>query len=281
MDEALGVRTIHAAIEAGMTLIDTAILYGGTASEAIIGRALRERPDLAARCIVTTKAGRTKEGHDYARDAVRRNVEESLQRLGLERFEVVYIHDPMGFPMEQVMGQEGALGALRQLQSEGLVGHIGTAANDPETNVLYIETGEFDAAVIADSWSLLNQTAAERILPAAERYNIELVVATPLERGLLATGPVEGRPYLSRRFSPEIQDHVRAIQRLCAEYDIPLVAAALQWCVRHPQTAATIPGARTPEEASANAQAAEVPIPETFWEELAPLVRHWEAGVHR
>ena len=179
------------------------------------------------------------------------------------------------------MGDDGALGALRQLQREGIVGHVGTAANDPATNVLYIETGEFDAAVIADGWSLLNQTAAARILPAAEKHNVGLVVATPLERGLLATGPVAGRPYLDRRFSQELLDHVAVIQRLCQDYGVPLAAAALQWCTRHPQVAATIPGARTPEEAVANAQAAAVAIPEPFWEDLAPLVRHWEAGVHR
>jgi D-threo-aldose 1-dehydrogenase len=162
-----------------------------------------------------------------------------------------------------------------------VIGHIGTAANDPATNVLYIETGEFDAAVVADSWSLLNQTLAERILPAAERFNVGLVVATPLERGLLATGPVADRPYLNRSFSPAVLDHVRAIQRLCAGHGVPLAAAALQWCTRHPQIASTIPGARTPEEAIANAQAGAVEIPEAFWRDLAPLVRHWEAGVDR
>jgi D-threo-aldose 1-dehydrogenase len=281
MDEALGVQTVHAALAAGCTLIDTAALYGGTRSEQIIGRALRERPDLAAGCIVTTKAGRLREGYDYSYDAVRRSVEASLARLGLARFAVVYIHDAMDEPMERVMGAGGALGALRALQREGLVGYVGTAANDPATNARYVETGEFDAAVVADGWSLLNQTMAERILPAAERHNVGLVVATPLERGLLATGPVAGRPYLNRQFSPALLDHVVRIQRLCQAYGIPLAAAALQWCTRHPQVAAAIPGARTPAEAVANAAAAEVVIPERFWEELAPLVRHWEQGVDR
>jgi D-threo-aldose 1-dehydrogenase len=281
MDEVLGVRTVHAALTAGCRLIDTAALYGGTRSEQIIGRARRERPDLAAGCVITTKAGRLKEGYDYSRDAVRRSVFASLERLGLERLPVVFIHDAMDVPMAQVMGRDGAYGALRELQREGVVGHVGTAANDPETNVLYIETGEFDAAVLADSWSLLNQTAAERILPAAEKYNIGLVVATPLERGLLATGPVAGIPYLNSNFSQVCLDHVATIQRLCQAHGIPLAAAALQWCTRHPQIAATIPGARTPAEALANAQAAEVVIPDAFWADLAPLVRHWETGVHR
>ncbi|MCC6628919.1 MAG: aldo/keto reductase [Chloroflexi bacterium] len=281
MDEALGARTVHAALEAGITLIDTAALYGGTASERAIGQALRSRPDLATRALVTTKAGRLKESYDFSADAVRRSVVASLERLGLERLPVVYIHDAMDVPMAAVMGPNGALAGLRRLQAEGLVGHVGTAANDPATNVLYIETGEFDAAVIADGWSLLNQTAAERILPAAERHNVGLTIATPLERGLLATGPVAGRPYLNRRFSQAVLDHVARIQRLCFDHGVPLAAAALQWCVRHPQIAAAIPGARVPEEAVASAQAAVVTIPDVFWADLAPLVRHWEVGLHR
>lgn len=281
MDLDLGVQTVHAAIEAGCTLIDTAALYGGTRSEQIVGRALRERPDLAARCTVTTKAGRTKEGQDYSYDAVRRSVFESLERLGLDRFAVVYVHDAMGVPMEAVMGKQGALAALRALQDEGVVHFIGSAANDPETNVAYIETGEFDAAVVPEAWSLLNQLAAERILPAAERHNVGLVIATPLERGLLATGPTAGINYLNRNFSQACLDHVAKIQRLCQEHNVPLVAASLQWCTRHPQVAATVPGARTPAEARENAQAGAVDIPKTFWEALAPLVQHWEKGVHR
>jgi D-threo-aldose 1-dehydrogenase len=261
MDEALGSRTVVAALAAGMTLVDTAALYGAGSSERAIGQALRARPDLAAGAVVTTKAGRLKTGIDHSREAVIRSIHQSLALLGLERLPAVYIHDAMDVPMAAVLGPNGALAGLRQLQREGLVGAIGTASNDPATNIPYLETGEFDLAVIADSWSLLNLTAAERILPAAERFNIGLVVATPLERGLLA--------------------HVATIQALCQTHDIPLVAAALQWCTRHPQIAATIPGARTPEEAQANAAAAAVTIPDAFWRDLAPLVRHWQAGVDR
>ncbi|MDA1193015.1 MAG: aldo/keto reductase, partial [Candidatus Poribacteria bacterium] len=255
MDEELGVKTAHAAIESGCALIDTAVLYGKTRSEQIIGQALRERPDLKPNVTVTTKAGRTGDGTDYTYDAVRKHVEGSLERLGLERLEVVYIHDQMGAPMELVMGDHGTLGALRRFQKEGVVGYVGTAANDPTTNAPYIETGEFDAAVVPEAWSLLNQLALERILPAAVKHNVGLVIATPLERGLLATGPVEGIDYLARKFSQRCLAHVTKIQGVCREWDIPMGAAALQWCVRHPQVAATIPGARVPDEATANGEA--------------------------
>lgn len=281
MDEDLGVQTVHAAMIAGCTLIDTAALYGGGLSERIVGRALRERPDLAERCTVTTKTGRTVEGQDYSYDAIMRSVEKSLDQLGLERLEVVYIHDAMGVPMETVMAKDGALGALRKLQDQGVVGYIGTAADDPVTNTPYIETGEFDAAVVPRAWSLLNLWAADRLLPAAEKHNVGIVLATPLERGLLATGPIPGAYYFDRNYSAECQAHVGKIQDLCNEFNLPMVAVSLQWCVRHPQIATTIPGARLPEEAIENARAADVEIPEEFWDALEPLVQHWEEGVHR
>src|SRR5215213_822854 len=101
LDEDLGVQTIHAGIEAGCTLIDTAALYGGGRSEIIIGRALAQRPDLAAKVIVTTKVGRTLAGLDFSYDAILRSINASQQRLGIERFKVVYIHDAMAIPWQE------------------------------------------------------------------------------------------------------------------------------------------------------------------------------------
>ncbi|MDP6038813.1 MAG: aldo/keto reductase, partial [Candidatus Latescibacteria bacterium] len=215
VDEDVGAENVVAAIEAGCTLVDTAPLYGRTASERIIGRVLRERPDLAEMCTVTTKVGNLSEGNDYSFDGVMRHVEGSQERLGLDTFDVLYIHDPMDFPMEQVMAKDGALGALRRLQDEGVVRFVGIAANDPDSNGPYIETGEFDAAVVPDAWSLLNRTANQLIFPAVEKHNVGIALATPLERGLLATGPLPGRSYLNRNFSQAVLDHVGKIKALC------------------------------------------------------------------
>jgi D-threo-aldose 1-dehydrogenase len=279
IDDDLGLRTVHAAIEAGCTLIDTAALYGGGRSEAIIGKALAARPDLKAKVTITTKVGRTVEGRDYSYDAVMRSVETSLARLGLDRLAVAYIHDTMGVPMADVMGKDRALGALRKLQDQGVVQYVGTAADFPDTNANYIETGEFDAAVVPRAWSLINQLALQRILPAAVKYNVGLVIATSLERGLLATGPVAGATYFDRTYSPACQAHVARLQAPCQAHGLPLLAVALQWVTRHPQVATTIPGARFPEEAAANAAAADVPISDAFWAELEPLLTHWPDAV--
>ena len=274
-DPEMGAQAVIAAIEGGCTLVDTAPLYLAAESERMIGDALRQRPDLKSRVTVTTKVGQLYGDIDHSGDAVLRHVEGSLRRLGLERFDLLYIHDAMDVPMARVMADDGALGALRRLQDEGVVTWVGTASNEPATNVEYLETGAFDAAVIPECWSLLNQRAAERILPAAEKHDVGLVGATPLERGLLATGRVPGRSYLARRFTPEVMDHVTRIQGLCADHGVAMNAVSLQWCTRHPQVASTIPGARTPAEAEANAEAGSAPIPEALWQDLEPLVRHW------
>lgn len=276
VDRELGVKTLVDALDAGYRFIDTAALYGRTQSETMIGEALRQRTHLRDEVIVTTKAGRTYEGFDFSFDGILKSVYASLERMGLDHMELVYIHDPMDFPMEDVLSDRGALGALRHLQAQGVIKFVGTAANDPATNLPYIRTGEFDAAVIADSWSLINLTAKRGIFAAAQQHDVGLVVATALERGLLVTGPIKGAAYLNRYFSPACLDQVRKIQRLCESYSIPLIAAALQWCARHPQVTSTIPGARVSEEASSSYSAVQIDIPDAFWTQLESLVRHFD-----
>jgi D-threo-aldose 1-dehydrogenase len=180
-----------------------------------------------------------------------------------------------------VMGSGGALAMLRQMQSEGLVGHVGIASNNPWDNTPYIESGEFEAAVVPDAYSLLSQVALERIFPSAARFGMGVVVATPLERGLLATGARALRPedHINRHFTPEVLGHVEQLEGLCAEYGVSLLAAALQYVVRNPVVSTTVPGARRPEQATANADAMREPIPAAFWDDLEPLIANFEMAV--
>ena len=164
-------------------------------------------------------------------------------------------------------------------RQKGVLRNIGTASNDPATNLEYIKTGEFDAAVIADSWSLINRTAERELFAAAAAHDVGLVAATPVERGLLVTGPQDHTNYLNRRFNQAVLDHVSKIQALCACYDLPMLAVALQYCTRHPQVASTIPGARTPAEAESSLAAAQLDIPGALWTELEPLVKHFDTAI--
>ena len=279
VDQELGVATLVAAIDAGCTFFDTAALYGRSLSESLLGEALRQRPSAKDRLVITTKAGRTHDSYDFSFAGVQRSVYASLERMGLQRLPIVYIHDAMGQPIDFVLSQQGALGALRDLQNQGLIDHIGTASNDPATNLGYIQTGEFDCAVIADSWSLINRIAEREIFAAAARHDVGLIAATPLERGLLVTGPQANTRYLNRLFSQDCLDQVSRIQQLCADYAVPMLAVALQYGSRHAQVASTIPGARVPSEALSSMAAAQLQIPERLWDELKPLLRHFDTAI--
>lgn len=276
-----GKETIWAAVEAGCRLIDSAAGYGRGGSERLIAEAFGERPKLTADVLVTTKVSRLPVPQDGTYDAAMRCVEGSMERLGVERLPLLYIHDPMDLPMGLVMSERGTLGALRTLQKRGLLDYVGVAANDPVTNAMYIETGEFDAAVVPEAWSLINRLAEERIFPAAERHGTGLVIATPLELGLLAVGARETATFPRRRFSPEVLAHVRQLETICDRHGVSLAAAALQYAVQHSTVAAVIAGARNPQEAQANTAAMQERIPVAFWDEVRPLLRHWEAGEHR
>ncbi len=286
VDEELGVQTIWAGLEAGITLIDTAPLYIATRSELMVGRALRERPDLAAGVVLETKCCRHADGSDYSYDAALRSVSGSLERLGRSRLELLYIHDPPAgafdqVAFDQVMGPGGALQALRALQTQGVVAHVGIASNYPEDNAPYVESGEFEMAVVPDAYSLLNQVARERIFPAAQRFDMGVVVATPYEKGLLAVGSrgVRERPELlpaTRHFPPRAMERVEEIEALCAEYGVSLASVALQFVVRPSIVTTCIPGPRTPAEARANADAARARIPDALWQQLEPLVESWD-----
>jgi D-threo-aldose 1-dehydrogenase len=280
LDEEAGVRTILTALEYGVRFLDTAQGYMNTRSEAIVGRALAAFPE-RDRVVVQTKIGQLPNPFSWTADAVLRAAEGSFERLGVGRIELLCLHDVPVALLDRVLGPGGALEGARKLREQVLVGHVGIANNLPEDNWPYIRTGEFEFAVVPEAYSLLNQTALAEIFPAAERLGMGVVVAVPLEKGLLATGARAQAFYPGRRFSPEVLAHVDRIEALCRDHDVSLLAAALQYLTRHPVVAASIPGARTPEEARANATAAREAIPEPFWRELAPLVKTWDLRQHR
>lgn len=280
IDEETGLAAILAALDSGVRFIDTASLYAEGKAERVVGQALRERPDLAGQVVVETKV-RDVRDFGYTGAETRRSVETSLQRLGIDHIPMVFIHDPPAGVFDRVMGPDGALRMLRTLQSEGVVGHVGIASNNPWDNTPYIESGEFEAAVVPDAYSLLSRVALERMFPAAERFGMGVVVATPLERGILATGTRNARPedHINRVFSAEVLQQVDRLESVCELHGVSLLAAALQFVLRHPVVTATIPGARSPEQAVANTNAILEPIPEAFWAEVEPLVRTYKVAL--
>jgi D-threo-aldose 1-dehydrogenase len=280
VDEDLGVQTILTALEGGVRFLDTAQGYMNALSETLVGRALAAFPQ-REQVVVQTKIGHLPNPFPWTADAVLRQAEDSFKRLGLNRLELLYLHDVPVAVMEKVMGPGGALEGARKLQQQGVVGHVGIANNLPEDNWPYIRTGEFEIAVVPEAYSLLNQTAVAEIFPTAERLGMGIVVAVPLEKGLLATGATGQDVYPQRLFSPEILAHVARMEGVCKKHGVSLLAAALQFLVRQPVVAASIPGARTVAEASANAAAGREAIPDALWDDLLPLVKNWDRRQHR
>jgi D-threo-aldose 1-dehydrogenase len=280
IDQETGLEAILAALDSGVRLIDTASLYAEGTAEKVVGEALRARPELAAEIVVETKV-RDVRDFVYSEAETRRSVELSRERLGVSHIPMVFIHDPAAEVFDRVMGPDGALAGLRKLQSEGVVGHVGIASNNPWDNAPYIESGEFEACVVPDAYSLLSQVALERMFPAAARFGMGVVVATPLERGILATGTRALRPedHINRAFTPEVLAQVDKLEALCARHGISLLAAALQFVVRHPAVHTTIPGVRRPEQSVDNTKAMLEPIPDAFWSELEPLLQTYAMAV--
>lgn len=273
LDPELGVEALTAALDAGITLVDTAPFYR---TEPFVGEALRHTTASRDDITVMTKAGRPGVGEfDFTRDAILRHVEGSLERLGVDRIDVVSIHDAVHEGVDYIMSPQGAFGALAELRDQGVVGAIGSACYDPVLNAQYLETGEFDVAICSASWSMINLTLRERVLPAARRNDVGLVIGEPLERGLLAVGVEPGRTYADRTFSPAVLARVAEIQALCERHGHRILDVGLQWLTREPQVAASIPGAATPEEARANAAVGSVEITDDFWAELKPLITPW------
>ncbi|QXT63717.1 aldo/keto reductase [Tessaracoccus palaemonis] len=280
IDFDLGVEALVAGLDAGITLIDTAPFYR---TEPIVGEALRQTTVPRDQLTVMTKAGRPGIGEfDFSYDAVKRHVEASLEHLGTDHLDVVSIHDAVHEGVPYIMSRKGAFAALSDLRDEGVVGAIGSACYDPALNADYIETGEFDVAICSASWSMINHKLKERLIPAAAKAGTALLIAEPLERGLLAVGVRPGATYADRKFAPEVLANVTQIEELCAAYGYRILDVGLHWMVREATVPAAIPGAATPEEAIANAAVGDVEISEEFWAELdkiTPGFSHAQLGI--
>jgi len=280
-NETLGVDAVIAALDAGIRFIDTAPWYGKGSSESFIGMALNERPDIKGQVFVATKIGHLypHDSYDFSYDAARRSFDQSLERLGISMVSILNLHDPMGVRPSFIFGKKGAYTAMLDVRNYGMTDYLGVGADNPETASHYIASGMCDAAIVVGSWSLISQTANRFIIPWAERNSVGLIAATALERGILAEGFNAGRKYQQRHFAPEVRTYVQTLIKVCENHDVPLGAAAIQWCVRHPQFALCIPGCRSPKEVEQNVAFASFPIPDDFWKELDPLIRTWDCVV--
>jgi D-threo-aldose 1-dehydrogenase len=277
-------RTVARALELGIHYIDTAPHYGAGLSELRLGAALRTRPRDSF--VVSTKVGRLLEPvaageraptegfvsarglrrvFDFSRTGILRSLRESLDRLELERVDIVYLHDPDDY--EAAVRRE-AYAALRELRRSGVVRAIGAGMNQTAMLARLVTDLDLDLVLVAGRYTLLDQSALTELFPACRRRGVGVVLGAPFNGGLLAAP--EGRQLFDYRpLTPQTRARVRRIQELCARFGGSLIAAALQFPLAHPAVVSVLAGARSANEIEANARAIADPVPARLWRALA------------
>lgn len=292
LDEADAIATVETALASGINLIDTSPLYGHGLSEHRIGAALRRsgRKDV----VISTKVGRVAEpfagrgdgsGYcgglphglrfDYSYDGAMRSLEQSALRLGVDRIDVVLIHDVDVWTHGQgaietrfTEAMDGAYRALDTLRAAGVVKAIGVGVNEAEMCERFARAGDFDTMLLAGRYSLLEQPGLASFMPLAQQKGIGLMLGGVFNSGILATGPIAGAKYNYQPASPEILARVAAIEAVCTRHGVPLRRAALQFPLGHPAVASLVMGAVRPEEVADQLAELSAPIPSALWTEL-------------
>lgn len=288
--------TLDAAWAGGVRYFDTAPLYGLGLSETRLNAFLRGKP--RQDYVLSTKVGRLiqpcapefqagvgkwfdvpqrREHYDYSYDGVMRSFEQSFARLGVDRVDILYVHDLCIFShgskeasdrrIEEFFGARG-YDAMISLRDQGLVKAIGGGVNEWEVCQTLAERGDFDLFLLAGRYTLLEQTALDSFLPLCEKRGIGIVTGGPYNSGILATGARPGAYYNYDPAPQPILDRVNAIEAVCKDHGVRMVDAAFQFPLRHPTHVAVIPGGQGVSEMHANLQAAQAKIPAELWAAL-------------
>ena len=286
---------LDAAWAGGVRTYDTAPLYGLGLSETRLNRFLRGKP--RDEYVLSTKVGRLLEacpeaertGHgkwfevpnrreiyDYSYDGIMRSLEFSLERLGVERVDILFVHDidisnhgtkeASDARIDELMAS--GYDALIKLRDEGTVTAIGGGVNEWEVCQSLAERGDFDLFLLAGRYTLLEQDSLESFLPLCEARGIGIVLGGPYNSGILASGPVPGAYYNYDPAPEPILERVRQIEAVCQSHGVPLIEAAFQFPLLHPSVVSVIPGGQSVAQMESNFGVADTRIPPGLWAEL-------------
>lgn len=281
--------TVGHALDLGINYVDTAPQYGLGRSEHLIGDALRDRREGV---VLSSKVGRLlkpvssaaqdkgnwidplpfNQIYDYSYDGVMRSFEDSQQRLGLERIDILYVHD-IGEATHGVEGNKplwanlanGGYRALRELRDAGVVKAIGLGVNEWQVLMDAFALGDWDVFLLAGRYTLLEQTSLDPFLSTCIARGASVVIGGPFNSGIL----VGGDKFNYDRAPEDVVSKVRAIDAVCRDFGVPLPAAALQFPLTHPAVCNVLPGPRSPEELDGILAWWDAPIPADLWKTLA------------
>ena len=265
----------------GIRFYDTAPLYGHGLAEARLGRFLRDKPrdsyTLASKVGRLLRADAAPEPgqsyvdvppvnpvFDFSYDGTLRSVEESLQRLGLDRVDVLHIHDPDDHFEEAL---KGAYPALDRLRAEGVIGAVGAGMNQWQMLNRFASEADFDCFLLAGRYTLLDQSASAELMPQAEKRGIAIIAAGVFNSGVLAD-PQPNSRFNYRPAPPELIAKARQIEAVCARHGVRLKTAAVQFPRAHPAVPTVLIGSRTAAQVEENVGGFEAPIPPQLWQEL-------------
>lgn len=284
---------LQAAWDAGIRYFDTAPMYGTGLSERRIGDFLRDKP--RDDYVLSTKVGRLlvpdrahalqvyggdrrampfRVRFDYSYDGIMKSYEHSLQRLGLERIDILYIHDlghfSQGERYDETLKQalDSGLKALAELRATGAARAIGAGVNEVPILEVLMDHGDWDLFLLANRYTLLDQVVLDGFFERCLRAGVSIVDGAPLNGGILATGTIEGARYNYAPASPEILDKVRRIDAVCRAHGVPMIHAALAFPLGHEAVASIIPGPSTLAEFASNHAAYTTAIPAALWDDL-------------
>ena len=262
-----GIATAVAALTGPINALDTSNSYSRGESERRIGEALRRVGGLPDGYVLSTKLDRDLDTGDFGGDRMRRSIEESLERLGLDRVPLLHLHDPEHISFVDAMAPGGPVEVLQQLREEGLAGAIGVAGGPVDLLRRFVATGVFDVVLTHNRWTLVNR-AAGPLLDEATARGMGVVNAAVFGGGILASGAGSSTRYAYREARPELLTAVRAIEQLCSGYGLPLAAAAVQFSTRDPRIATTVLGVSRPERIAESVELAALPIPRQLWSDV-------------
>jgi D-threo-aldose 1-dehydrogenase len=265
--EEQALATLRTVFSSPINFSDTAAAYGDGESERRIGIVLRELGGLPPGYVLATKADRDLKTGDFSGEQIKRSVERSLRLLGLDRIQVMYIHDPEHTTFENVLGKGGPLEVLQRFKEEGVIEQLGISGGPIDMLIRYVETGAFAAVETHNRYTLLNRAAAP-LLDIAARRGLAVINAAPYGSGILAKGPDAYARYAYQDAPAELVERARCLAAICQEYAVPLAAAALQFSLRDPRITSTVVGMSRAERIAQTIDLAQHPIPDAIWPRL-------------
>lgn len=266
VSEELAHATVRAALESELNWLDTAAKYGHGESERRVGHVLKEIGGLPEGAFLDTKIGVTQDDR-FDGQSTRELFARSQQLLGIDAFDLVFLHDPESRSWEEITGPDGALNALLELRDAGKIRHLGLAGGTVDVMMRYVETGHFEAVITHNRYTLMNRSA-DPLIDLAHQRGLPVINAAPYGSGILAKGPEHYPRYAySVVEGPELE-RARQLEDICGRHEVPLAAAALQFSLRDPRITGTIVGMTRPERISQTLDFATMTIPDACWDEL-------------